>query len=387
MRRVGVIGIGETKMGRHPGRSLRDLIFEAGSLAINDSGLERQQIQALYMGNFNSSFFCLQSHIGPLASEVLELGNIPTIRTEGACASGSIAFNQAVMAIKAGFYDAMLVGGVEKMTHRETEVITEGIATAADADLEVSSGVTFPSVFAMMANRYFYEYGNARDAMAMCAVLNHENALLNPDAQMRKKITLEQVKGAMLIADPLTVYDCSLVTDGAAFVVLVSEDLAREVPGAKFVEVIGCGQAGDTLTITTKKNLTTMEATIRAADKAYNMAGIKPSDIDFAEVHDCFTITQIINIEDLGFFQKGKGGAAVLDGKTSLDGKIPINPSGGLKAKGHPIGATGISQIFEIVIQIRGEAGKRQVKKAVTGLAHNLGGTAASCLVSIFRGM
>jgi len=386
MRSVSVIGIGETKMGKLPDRSLRSLIEEAGKKAIADAGIDKEMIKALYMGNFNAQYLCHQGHMGPLASEVLGLGTIPTLRTEGACASGSLAFRQAMIAIAAGVYDVVLVGGVEKMTHCATEVVTTGIASAADVEFEVNHGATFPSLFAMMANRYFYEYGNAREAMAMCAVQNHENGLLNPDAQMHKRITIDQVKAGMPVAYPLTVFDCSLVTDGAAFVVLAATDIAKAIAKKRIVEVIGCGHAGDTITLATKKSLTTLAATVNAAKEAYAMAGVKPADISLAEVHDCFTITQILNIEDLGFAQKGAGPKAVLEGKTALSGVIPINTSGGLKAKGHPIGATGISQIYEIVTQLRGEAGERQVKNTDIGLTHNLGGSAATCVVNIFRG-
>lgn len=387
MRRAAVIGIGETKMGKHPGRSLRDLIQEAGGKALADAGIDKSRVQALYMSNFNGQYLCCQGHMGPLASEALGLGNIPTLRTEGACASGSIAFRQALMAVQAGYYDVVMVGGVEKMTHRETETVTTGIASAADFDREASVGITFPSIFAMMANRYAYEYVDPREAMAVCAVQNHDNGALNPDAQMQKRITVEQVLGGFPIAYPLTVYDCSLVTDGAAFVIVAALDVAREFAGQRAVGIIGCGQAGDTLTAASKKSLTTLAATVRAAQEAYRTAGVKPADIDLAEVHDCFTITQILNIEDLGFCEKGQGVRAVLAGETARGGRIPVNVSGGLKAKGHPIGATGLSQIFEVVTQLRGEAGERQVAGAELGLTHNLGGTAATCLVSIFQGV
>jgi acetyl-CoA C-acetyltransferase len=385
MRSVSVIGVGETKMGKWPNKSLRDLISEAGTKAIADAGIKKEMVEALYLGNFNSSYLCNQSHMGPMASEVLGLGNIPTVRTEGACASGSLAFRQGLLAVAAGVYDIVLIGGVEKMTHRETEVVTTGIASAADVEMEVNLGVTFPSIFAMMANRYFYEYGDVREAMAMCAVQNHDNALLNPDAQMQKKITVEQVKNGIPVAHPLTVFDCSLVTDGSAFLVLAASDIADKLVGKKAIEVIGSGHAGDTLTAATKRSLTTLQATVFAAKQAYEMAKVCPANIDFAEVHDCFTITQILNIEDLGFFAKGQGGKAVLEGKTALNGIKPINTSGGLKAKGHPIGATGISQIYEVVTQLRGDAGPRQVQKADIGLTHNIGGTAATCVVNIFK--
>jgi acetyl-CoA acetyltransferase len=386
MRSVSVIGIGETKIGRFPDRSLRDLIQEAGEKAIVDAGIGREDVKALFMSNFNSQFLCGQGHIGPLASEILGLGSIPAIRVEGACASGSLAFRQALIAVASGMYDVVLVGGVEKMTHQSTETVTAGVASAMDFELEASLGATFPAIFAMIANRYFHEYGNARDEMAMCAVQNHENALLNPDAHLQKRITVDQVRNGIPIASPLTIFDCSLVSDGAAFVVLAATDLAKSFSRKRIVEVVGCGQAGDTLTIASKRSLTTFDATVNAARQAYAMAGITPSQIDLAEVHDCFTITQIINTEDLGFFAKGKGAAAVAEGKTAANGQIPINVSGGLKAKGHPIGATGLSQIYEVVTQLRGEGGARQLKQADIGLTHNIGGTAATCVVSIFRG-
>ena len=387
MERIVVAGIGETRMGKHPDRSLQDLVREAGAMAIEDSGFDKSMIQALYMSNFNAQFLCNQGHIGPLTSEALGLGTIPTLRVEGACASGSIAFRQALMAVLAGFYDVVLVGGVEKMTHRETETVTTGIASAADFEHEANVGITFPSIFAMMANRYAYEYADPRDAMALSAVQNHDNAMLNPDAQMHKRITVEQVRTGVPIALPLTVFDCSLVTDGAAFAVIAKLDVAKRHARHRLVEVIGSGHAGDSLSAASKASLTTLAATVAAAKEAYEMAGLRPDDIDFAEVHDCFTITQILNAEDLGFFEKGAGVRAVLDGKTARDGRIPINVSGGLKAKGHPIGATGLSQIFEVATQLRGEAGDRQLKNAEVGLNHNLGGTAATCLVNIFRGV
>jgi len=386
MRSVSVVGIGETKFGRFPETSLKELILEAGTKAIADAGIGREDVKALFMSNFSAQPFCGQGHMGPLAAEVLGLGNIPTIRIEGACASGSLAFRQALGAVATGMYDIVLVGGVEKMTHQSTEAVTSGLAGASDYGLEAGIGATFPSLFALIANRYFHEYGNVRDEMAMCAVQNHENAMLNPDAQMHKRITVEQVKNGLPIADPLTIYDCSLVTDGAAFVVLAATDVAKTFCLKRLVEVVGCGQAGDTLTLSSRNSLTTFAATLLAAQQAYAIADVAPSQIDLAEVHDCFTITQIINIEDLGFFAKGKGARAVAEGKTAANGQIPINVSGGLKAKGHPVGATGLGQIYEIVTQLRGEGGARQLKKADIGLTHNIGGTAATCVVSIFRG-
>ena len=386
MRSVSIIGIGETRFGRLKEYSLRQMIEEAGKKAIADAGIEKEKLEALYIGNYNGSFFCGQSHIGPLASEVLELGNIPSMRTEGACASGSLAFRQGMIAIASGIYDMVIIGGVEKMTHDSTERVTEGIASAADALLEVGIGATFPSLFALIANRYFHEYGDVREAMAVAAVQNHANAYLNPDAQLKKLITVEDVKNGLPVADPFTVFDCSLVSDGAVFVVLAATDIAEKLNPKRAVKILGSGHAGDTLTTYGKKSLTTLAATVKAADQAYKMSGKSPKEIDLVELHDCFTITQVISMEDLGFFEKGKGGQAVLDGRTARNGEIPVNLSGGLKAKGHPIGATGLSQMYELVTQLRGEGGERQIDKAHIDLAHNLGGTAGTCVIHVLEG-
>lgn len=386
MRSVAVLGVGESKMGRHPDLSIRQLIAQAGGDALLDAGVEAKDIKAAYIGNFVGQPLAGQGHLGALTAEVLGLGTIPTIRTEGACASGGLAFRIGVQAIRSGDADIVLVGGVEKMTHQPTGIVTEAIASAMDYELEARQGGTFPANFAMIANRYFYEYRNVKREMALCAVNAHANACLNPDAQMPKEITLEKALEAAYIAEPLGLFDCSLVTDGAAFVVLAAADIARSISKRRLVEVVGSGHAGDALTLFSKQSITSFAATRAASVEAYTQAGLKPADIDFAEVHDCFTISQIIATEDLGFFAHGCGADAVAEGVTARDGRMPINVSGGLKAKGHPIGATGLSQIYEVVTQIRGEAGARQLKKANIGLTQNMGGTAATCLVHIFKG-
>ena len=386
MRSISVIGIGQTKFGRFPDHTLRDLIDEAGHAAIADAGIHKGRIQAAYVGNFNGGFLNNQNHIGPMVTEQLGLGNIPAIHTEGACASGSIAFRQGCMAIQAGIYDVVLVGGVEKMCHLPTETVTSGIASGMDYEQEAMFGLTFPACFAMIANRYFYEYRNVKREMAQCAVNAHKNAMRNPHAQMPKELTVEKVLSADLIADPLSLFDCSLTSDGATFLVLATTEIAQQLGGHRIVELVGAGHAGDNLTLHSKRSFTGFAAAQKAAAQAYAMANLAPGDIHLAEVHDCFTITQIINTEDLGFFAPGKGGDGVDAGHTALDGRIPINPSGGLKAKGHPIGATGVSQIYEIVTQLRGDAGTRQVRRADIGLTHNLGGTAATALIHIFKG-
>ena len=387
MKSVSVIGIGETKIGRFADVSAKDMIKEAGEKAIADAGIQKSDIEALFFGNFNGQQLSGQGHMGPLAAEALGLNNIPAIRVEGACASGSLAFRQALISVASGVYDIVLVGGVEKMTHRGTADVTEAIASASDVEAEAEVGATFPGIFALIANRYKEEYVDPRDAMTYVAIQNHANASLNPDAQMPKPVTKEKVESSMMIADPLTLFDCSLVSDGSAFVVVCSTDTAKKINnGKKIIEVIGSGHAGQPLSIAAKDSITEFAATKKAAADAYKQAGITPSDVDIAEVHDCFTITQIINCEDLGFFEKGKAPEAILNGETSIKtGVVAVNSSGGLKAKGHPIGATGISQIYEVITQLRGDAGERQVANAKIGLSHNIGGSAATCVVNIFR--
>lgn len=386
MRSVSILGIGETKFGKYPDRSVSTMIKEAGEAAIKDSGIEKERIQSLYVGNFGGQALSNQLFMSALTSEVLGLGEIPHVRTEGACCSGSLALRQAQIAVASGLYDVVLVGGIEKMTHNSTNHVTEVIAGAMHAEEEIPYGSTFPGQFAQIANRYFYEYRNIKKEMGMVAVNAHRNGALNPNAQMQKEVTLEKVLNAGMICDPLSLYDCSLVTDAAVFVVVAATEIASSISKNRPIEIIGTGHAGSTISLFSKHPITSFTATKAAAKQAYEMAGLKPSDIDFAEVHDCFTITQIINTEDLGFYEAGRGADAVAEGLMTIEGAKPINPSGGLKAKGHPIGATGLSQIYEVVTQLRGDADKRQIKKADIGLTHNLGGTAGICVVNILRG-
>lgn len=383
MKNVYVCGTGETLLGKLPDRSSRELIQEAGTKAIQDAGIGIDEIEAVYVGNFAGGQLMNQGHLGALVAEELGISGVPSMRVEAACASGGLAYLQGVHAIQTGLYETVLVGGVEKMTHQTTPIVTKALASAMDVDLEAASGLSFPGAFGLIAQRYFYEHRNVKEEMAMVSVNSHANAALNPHAQMRKEVSIEKVLEAPLIADPLGLYDCSLITDGAAFLVLSSKPVSR----SQCIEVAGIGHGGDALTLAAKKSITSFAATKRAAGKAYEQARLAPKDIDLAEVHDCFSITQIINMEDLGFAEAGKGGDAIRSGDISRSGRIPINTSGGLKAKGHPIGATGICQVVEVVTQLRGEAGERQVSDASVGLTHNIGGTAATCVVSILRGV
>ena len=385
MRGVSIIGVGKTKFGVFPERSLKSLIAEAGKKALADARIDASMIQAFYLGNFAATGFNRQNHVAAYAATALGLPNVPCTRFEAACASSGAALREAVIAVGAGLYDFVLVGGVEKMNSVDTPRVTEYLAQAADWETEARIGATFPSMFALMATRHMHEYGTTRTQISMVAVKNHSNGAKNPDAHMQKEITLEKaVNSPVMVAEPLNLFDCSLITDGAAAVVVCASEMASQYSKAP-VDVIGHGQASDSFCMYQKKDITRFEATLAAGRRAYEMAGVSPQNIDVVEVHDCFTIAEIIALEDLGFCKKGEGGPFTAEGITALDGKLPVNTSGGLKAKGHPVGATGVAQVADLVIQLRGEARARQVKNARTALAHNLGGSGASCVVHILR--
>ncbi len=385
MTRVAIVGIGITKFGKHdPLVTAQDLLAESSLKAINDAGIELKDIDAIYTGNFSSDIFEKQTHFAQMIPSQLGLIGKPSTRIENACASGGVALYTAYMSIKSGMYDVVLVGGAEKMTNLPTSSITDALARASDYKYEARYGITFPGVFAMMARAHMHAYGTKREHLAAVAVKAHDNALNNPIAQFHKKITIEKALNSIMVADPLTLYDCSPITDGAASLVLVNLDKFKDFEGEP-VEIIGVGQASDAGTMFNREDFTSFKGTKIAARRAYKMAGVEPKDIDVVEVHDCFTIAEIIASEDLGFFPKGQGGFAAYEGRTRIDGDRPINTSGGLKAKGHPIGATGIAQAYEIVTQLRDKAGKRQVPDAEIGLTQNLGGSGASIAVHIFR--
>ncbi len=384
MRDVAIIGVGITKFGELWDKSLRDIFVESALRAIDNCGVKK--IDAMYVGNFSGGLFVGQEHLGSLLADYLGYAPIPAVRVEAACASGALALKQAFLDVASGFSDIVLAGGVEKMTDIDTGEATYGLAAAADREYEAFQGITFPGLYALVARRHMYEYGTTREQLAKVAVKNHKNGAKNPYAQFPFEVTMEQVLNSTVIADPLRLLDCSPISDGAASVVLCPAERAKEFIN-KPVKIIGVGHATDTIALTDREDLTTFKATVEAGKKAYAMAGIKAEDIDLAEIHDCFTIAEICAMEDLGFVKKGNGGKAVEDGLTNIDGKIPINPSGGLKSKGHPVGATGIAQVFEIVTQLRGEAGERQVKNAKIGLTHNLGGSGGSVIVHILEAM
>ena len=384
MRDVAVVGVGMQKWGELWAKSTRDIFVESALSAMDDAGADT--IEAMYVGCMSSGLFVGQEHLGSVMADYLGQKHIPATRVESACASGGLAFRMAVMEVASGVHDVVLAGGVEKMTDISGGAATYALATAADMDWEGVNGVTFPGLYAMMAVAHMDKYGTTREQLAAVAVKNHDNGSMNPRAQFPMKITVEGVIDSVKVADPLNILDCSPITDGAAAAIVVPADMVKKFknPGIK---VTGSGQATDTIALHDRDDLTTLAAVSGAAEQAYKMAGKDPKDIDFAEVHDCFTIAEIMVSESLGLFERGQGGPAAEAGDTRLEGRVPINPSGGLKSKGHPVGATGVAQIVEITEQLRGEGGKRQVKNARVGLAQNMGGSGGSSVVHILEVM
>jgi acetyl-CoA C-acetyltransferase/acetyl-CoA acyltransferase len=380
MRRVAIIGVGVTTFGKHE-RTPAELFAEAAADAITDASIAPAAVQAVYFGNVVGGPGDHQLHMGPLAASVLGIPSVPTTRFETACATSHAAFRHAVMEVAAGVSDVVLVGGAERVLNLPTEDATAFFAYASDAWFEQPVGLTFPGVFALHARAHMATYGTTEEQMAHVAVKNHRHGALNPKAQFRKEITIEQVLRSPLVADPLKLYDCCPFTDGGAAIVLAAEPVARRHPAP--VWVLASAAASDPMFLHDKRDLTRVLATERAAAAAYAQAGLGPGDVDVVELHDCFTIAEILATEGLGLFEPGTGGVAAERGWTSLGGKVPVNPSGGLKAKGHPIGATGAAQVAEIVSQLRGTAGPRQVDGARVGLVHTLGGNTATVLVSL----
>ncbi|MFC1475982.1 thiolase domain-containing protein [Candidatus Zixiibacteriota bacterium] len=383
MRDVAIIGIGIQKWGELWGKSMRDIFVESALNALADAKVDK--LDNMYIGCMTGGLFVGQEHIGSMMADYLGQPHLSTGRVESACASGGLALRCAFIEVASGMSDLVLAGGVEKMTDTSGDGATYALATAADQEYEVYNGATFPGLYALMARAHMEKYGTTRDQIAQVAVKNHANGQHNPHAQYPFPVTLEQVKSSVMIADPLRILDCSPITDGAAAVILCPLKDAKKYTSKPVVKITGSGHATDTIALHSRPDITTLRATTEAAKKAYAMAGKKPEDIDLAEVHDCFTIAEIIVSESLGFFESGKGGPGVETGETAIGGRIPINCSGGLKSKGHPVGATGIAQIHELVTQLRGDAGKRQVANARTALAQNMGGSGGSTLVHILE--
>ncbi|HZK18229.1 MAG TPA: thiolase domain-containing protein [Clostridia bacterium] len=387
MRKVAVAGVGMTKFGPTD-KSLVELFADAAFEAVHNSNIKMQDIQSLFVGNCLGDFAEGQANIaGFLASELGLPPGTPATRFEGACATATMAIRNAYLWVASGFYDTVLVGGVEKILHMGTPLATRTFAMGTDSRYEEFSGLTFPGVFAMLANMYSVKYGipleQLKERMAQVAVKNHKNGAKNPLAQFQKEITAETVLNSFMVSDPLQLFDCCPFSDGAAALVLTTEENAKKMVDTP-VYILGVGQ-GSAGSLCRQKDYTIMQSRVASVQQAYKMAGVGPEDIDVCELHDCFTIAEIVASECLGFFDFGKGSEAIEKGLTALDGRIPINPSGGLKAKGHPIGATGAAQVYEITKQLRGECGERQVEGAKIGLTDTLGGDAGT-IVNIVLG-
>ena len=382
MEKVCVLGAGSTKYGKLDD-SIVDIALQASVSAIESAGIEPKEIQAGYISNV-FGVADKQVHLGPVVMSNLGISEKPSLSIESACGSGSVSFREAFANVAAGFYDAVLVTGVEKVTHTGTEWTTTYFSYCSDFFYEGQAGVAFPGLFASMARAYLHEFNATEEDLARVAVKNHDNGLLNPKAHLRKKITIDDVMNSAVVASPLKLYDCCPFSDGASAVILCSQNFAKE-HGGDYIDVIGSGRGGSPAALQGRDHLTTIPSTKIATESAYKMAGITAKDVDFAEVHDCFTIAEVVDTEDLGFFEKGKGVEAVREDRTKLNGQISINPSGGLKSKGHPIGATGVGQVVEVYDQLTGYADERTVKNAKIGLTHNFGATGASCAVHIFQ--
>ncbi len=383
MREVAVIGVGMNRWGELWEKSHRTIWTEAALEAIADAGVDR--VDAMYVGCMSGGLFVGQEHLGAMLADQLGMGPIPGTRVESACASGGLAFRQACLAVASGAHDIVLATGVEKMTDVDGGAATYALSTAADQEYECYHGITFPGLYAMMARDHMHRHGTTRQQLAAVAVKNHAHGVLNPLAQFPMKVTAEQVMESVMVADPLRILDCSPITDGAAAAVVVPLDMARQLSKQPPVRVAASAHATDALALHDRADLSWLASTAKAAELAYKQAGVGPKDLSFCEVHDCFTIAEIMVIEALGLAERGKGGAAAASGLTALGGKIPVNPSGGLKSKGHPVGATGVAQIRETVLQLRGACGQRQVKNASRGLTQNMGGTGASTVVHILE--
>jgi acetyl-CoA C-acetyltransferase len=382
---VSIISAGMSKFGKHEGLLAREIFSEAAYEAFSSCPKlqPKKDIKAMFIGHMGEAYEH-QGHTGSAIADWVGLTGIPATRTEAACASSGAALRAGIYAVLSGLADVVVAGGVEKMTHRTTAEVTEFLAMASDYPFEQWHGITFPGLFALMATAHMHAYGTTEQQIALAAVKNHFHGSLNPKAHIQKEITLETVMASRYVAWPLKLYDCTLITDGASCIILTKPELAKKYTDTS-VEIVGSGQASDTIGLYERKSLTSLNATKLAAKTAYDMAQVNPQQVNLAEVHDCFSFAELMAYEDLGFCKPGESGKLIESGQTKLGGLIPVNTSGGLKAKGHPVGATGTAQVYEIYMQLTGQAGKRQVKEAKIGLTHNVGGSGATATVHLYR--
>jgi len=383
MRDVVIVGVGSTSFGRHAGTPIEQLAVGAAAQALLDAGIDRERIGALYLGNFISGPLNGKEVLAGIVADQLGLPNIPCTKVEGACASGGIAFRHAWMAIASGQCDAAIAVGVETMTHASTAQSTAALNCAMDNEHDGPSGLTFPGLFGLSWRIHAQRYGTTRAQVSAVVRKNKRNGLRNPLAQMGADLSDEQIESSASICDPLQLFDCCPTSDGAAAVVLVARSMLREVTGVP-VDILAAIQTRGSSRIAGHPDLCSFEATVSAAQRAYQAAGISPADVDVVELHDCFSIAEVIDSEDLGLVPRGEGALWAAEGRTAVDGQVAINPSGGLLAKGHPVGATGLGQLYEVVHQLRGTH-PNQVRDARIGMTHNLGGTGVACTVSLLR--
>ncbi|HKZ94775.1 MAG TPA: thiolase domain-containing protein [Candidatus Bathyarchaeia archaeon] len=381
--RIGVVGIGHAKFGKRTDVTIRELAFEAVKPALEDAKLTTAEIDASVVG-VAADVWAAQGSPGALIHEYVGMGNKPTFRVEAACATGSAGIRTAWSLIKAGLAEVVLVVGAETMTWVGTPVATEWMARAGDTRWEYPFGITFPGFYALMATRHMHEFGTTRMQMSAVSVKSHKYGAMNPYAHLQKEVTLEEAMKSVPVCQPLNLYDCCLISDGAAAAIVASEEKAKKITDTP-VWMEGLGAGSDTMMIAERPSLVGLAATTTAAEQAYKMAAVAPNDIDVACTHDCFSIAEIMSYEDLGFCKKGEGGKYIEQGQSYIGGKVPVNVDGGLKSKGHPLGATGVSMTVEITRQLRGEAGKRQVPNAEIGLTHNVGETGQYCMVHIYK--
>ena len=386
MRDVAIIGVGITKFGELWNKSFRDLGIEAGLKAIADANLSGAEIDGMFIGNMSAGRFISQKHIDALIADYsgLASNHIPAIRVEAGGASGGVAFREGVMAVASGMHDTVVVAGAEKMTDLDDASVNLVCDQTADAEWEAAMGLTFVSLHAMIAQRMMHDGIATREEIASFSVNSHAHGALNPNAQFRKAIPIETVLRSGPVATPLGMFDCAPISDGAAAVVICPLEDAKKYTDS-YVKVSAVCQASDTLALFQREDITRYKATEIAAQNAYKLAGISSKDISVAEVHDNYTVSGIMALQDLGLFERGKAGKAVLEGQAAIGGKVAVNTSGGLKARGHPIGATGVAQIVEIAEQLRGNADKRQVANARYGLAQSVGGIGSAVTVSIME--
>lgn len=380
--RVAIAGVGMSKFGELWDKNLRDITLEAGLGAIVDAGVAGADIEAVTIGNMSAGRFTGQEHLGALAVDMGGLGDIPAYSVEAACASGGAAIRHAYMAIKSGEHDVILVLGCEKMSDVNQTEAMKTISVASDWEWEGMLGATFPALYAFMARKHMLEYGTTDEQLSLVAVKNHKNAVDNPYAQFRRELPLKVVMNSGYLADPIRLLHSSPITDGAAGVIMCTEEKAKEYTDTP-VYIESSAQASDTLALHERHDITTMGAVVKSTSTALERANVSIGDIDVFELHDSFTISEIMLTEDVGIVEKGEGGKAVEQGLTQIDGEYPVNPSGGLKARGHPVGATGVAQVVELFHHVKGDAGKRQVADAERGLAVNIGGTGATSIVHI----